>query len=84
MTALPYVYRWNRHGRKGQPCRILARSRVLRPGDTPRLAFGPARPVRFNTILVEFADGFRMTTSGNAIRKVTTSIEQECPNVPAR
>ncbi len=25
MTALPYIYRWNRQGRKGQPCEVLAR-----------------------------------------------------------
>lgn len=23
--ALPYIYRWNRQGRKGQPCEVLAR-----------------------------------------------------------
>ena len=22
---LPYIYRWDRHGRKGQPCRVTAR-----------------------------------------------------------
>lgn len=69
MTSLPYIYRWNRQGRKGQPCRVLARSRVIRASETPRLAFGPLRAARFNTILVEFADGYRMTTSGNAIRR---------------
>lgn len=25
MTAYPYIYRWDRHGRKGQPCRVTAR-----------------------------------------------------------
>lgn len=25
MTALPYVYRWNRQGRKGQRCEVIAR-----------------------------------------------------------
>ncbi|WP_414901104.1 hypothetical protein [Rhizobium cremeum] len=25
MTAMPYIYRWNRQGRKGQPCDVLAR-----------------------------------------------------------
>lgn len=24
-TNLPYIYRWSREGRKGQPCRVLAR-----------------------------------------------------------
>jgi len=69
-SALPYIYRWNRQDRKGQPCRVLSRSRIIRAIETPRLAFGPMRAVRFNSILVEFADGFRMITSGNAIRKV--------------
>jgi len=53
-----------------QPCRVLSRSRIIRDIETPRLAFGPMRAVRFNSILVEFGDGFRMITSGNAIRKV--------------
>ena len=25
MTPLPYLYRWDRQGRKGQPCKVLAR-----------------------------------------------------------
>ena len=25
MSAYPYVYRWNRQGRKGQCCRVTAR-----------------------------------------------------------
>ena len=25
MNALPYVYRWNRQGRKGQTCEVIAR-----------------------------------------------------------
>lgn len=50
MSAYPYIYRWNRHGRKGQPCRVTARGRM-------------------NSIRVEFADGYIMVTSGNAIRK---------------
>ncbi|MGJ7039205.1 hypothetical protein J2Y63_002460 [Shinella sp. BE166] len=24
-AALPYIYRWNRQGRKGQPCEVTAR-----------------------------------------------------------
>ena len=51
MTAYPYRYAWNRMGKKGQRCRVLARGRM-------------------NTILVEFADGHRATTSRNALRKV--------------
>lgn len=66
--TLPYVYRWDRHGRKGQPCEVTARSKA-HAGATPLLAFGkPARP-RFNSIRVEFADGFTLITSGNAIRR---------------
>lgn len=68
MIALPYVFRWNRHGRKGQVCAVTARSKA-QPGETPLLAFGrPARP-RFNSVRLEFADGFATVTSGNAIRK---------------
>lgn len=26
---LPYVYRWNRQGRKGQPCELLVRAKVM-------------------------------------------------------
>ncbi len=25
MSDLPYIYRWDRQGRKGQPCEVLAR-----------------------------------------------------------
>lgn len=48
--ALAYIYRWDRHGRKGQPCKVTARGSK-------------------NSIRVEFADGYAMITSGNAIRK---------------
>jgi hypothetical protein len=56
--AWPYVWRlrcvfprdWM-GDRKGQPCRVLVRSR------------------RMNSALVEFADGFRVVTTRNAIRK---------------
>jgi hypothetical protein len=47
---LPYIYRWDRHGRKGQRCRVLARGAM-------------------NSCLVEFADGFQMVTSRNALMK---------------
>lgn len=46
-----YVYRWDRQGRKGQLCELLARGKM-------------------NSILVRFADGYTMVTSGNAIRRV--------------
>lgn len=26
--TLPYIYRWDRQGRKGQPCRVTARGRM--------------------------------------------------------
>lgn len=48
--GLPYVYRWNRQGRKGEACRLIARGTM-------------------NSRLIEFADGGRMVTSGNALRR---------------
>lgn len=63
-----YVYRWDRHGRKGQRCRVTGRSQVaLATFALP--GFGKPAPARFNSIRVEFADDFAMVTSGNAIRK---------------
>jgi hypothetical protein len=62
------MYRWDRFGRKGQPCAVTARSKAA-PGTFALPGFGrPASP-RFNSIRVEFADGFAMVTSGNAIRR---------------
>jgi hypothetical protein len=29
MSALPYIYRWDRQGRKGQPCEVLVRAKVM-------------------------------------------------------
>lgn len=29
MTALPYIYRWNRQDRKGQPCELMVRAKVM-------------------------------------------------------
>lgn len=54
----PYLYRWDRHGRKGQLCAVTARSRRGKDFHS------------FNSIRVEFADGFVMITSGNAIRRL--------------
>ncbi|RWK12498.1 hypothetical protein [Mesorhizobium sp.] len=66
--SLPYIYHWDRMGRKGQPCAVTARSKAM-SGTFALPGFGrPASP-RFNSIRVEFADGFAMITSGNAIRK---------------
>ncbi|MER8403612.1 hypothetical protein NKH16_02470 [Mesorhizobium sp. M1307] len=68
MHALHYIYRWDRHGRKGQPCAATARSK---PGAASFAlpGFGLPKPARFNSIRVEFANGYKMVTSGNAIRK---------------
>lgn len=68
MTNLPYIYRWDRHGRKGQGCAVTARSKAA-SASFALPGFGrPAWP-RFNSIRVEFADGFTVITSGNAVRK---------------
>jgi len=48
---MTHVYRWDRQGRKGQPCKITARG-------------------KFNSIRVEFEDGYVMITSGNSIRRL--------------
>lgn len=70
MNALPYIYRWDRDSRKGTPCRILARSRRMpAPVYAGIVRFGQPAPKSFNSILLEFADGHRTVTSGNAIRK---------------
>lgn len=29
MSTLPYIYRWDRQGRKGQPCEVLIRTKVM-------------------------------------------------------
>ena len=66
-----YIYRWDRQSRKGQRCAVTARSKAA-PASFSLPGFGrPASP-RFNSVRVEFADGFAMITSGNAIRKKTT------------
>ncbi|MFC0809084.1 hypothetical protein ACFHWW_27200 [Ensifer sp. P24N7] len=28
-APLPYVYRWDRQGRKGEPCEVLIRARAM-------------------------------------------------------
>lgn len=56
-SDLPYIFRWDRHGRKGQLCAVTARSRRGKGFHN------------FNSIRVEFADGFTMITSGNAIMR---------------
>lgn len=51
MQPLPYIYRWDRQGRKGQSCDVLIRTKVM------------------NSCLVQFADGYKMVTSRNALMK---------------
>ncbi|WP_136617013.1 MULTISPECIES: hypothetical protein [Mesorhizobium] len=70
MTALPYIFRWDRQSRKGERCAVTARSRA---GTASFALAGFGRPAmaRFNSIRVEFVDGYAMITSGNAIRKAS-------------
>ncbi|RWD71611.1 hypothetical protein [Mesorhizobium sp.] len=68
MTVYPYIYRWDRLGRKGQRCAVTARSQAA-AGTFALPGFGEPAAPRFNSIRVEFADGFALVTSGNAIRK---------------
>ncbi|AZO04552.1 hypothetical protein [Mesorhizobium sp. M2A.F.Ca.ET.043.02.1.1] len=65
---MTYIYRWDRFSRKGQPCAITARSKAA-AGTFALPGFGQPASPRFNSIRVEFADGFVMVTSGNAIRR---------------
>lgn len=69
MTSQPYIYRWDRDGRKGSPCRILARSKRMQASPAGIVVFGQPEPKNFNSILIEFSDSHRTVTSGNAIRK---------------
>lgn len=57
-TIRPYIFRWNREGRHGQACRVLARGSL-------------------NSCLVEFADGFTMVTSRNALKRHKTENSNE-------
>jgi hypothetical protein len=50
IERLMYVYRWDRQGRKGQRCEVIARGKL-------------------NSCLVEFADGYRMVTSRNSLKR---------------
>lgn len=56
VTHIAYRYRWDRQGRKGQLCYVLARGKM-------------------NSCLVEFADGFQMVTSRNAVARFHASEE---------
>jgi len=69
VSDLPYRFRWDRFGRKGEPCRVTARSRPAKASVTPLLAFGSTARPRFNSVQLEFADGFTVITSGNAIAR---------------
>lgn len=62
---LPYIYRWDRQGRKSQACNVLARGTM-------------------NSCLVEFADGYRMVTSRNAIMKNRAADFPTLPSSHAR
>jgi len=47
VSVFPYLYRWDRHGRKGQPCRVTARGkknsiRVEFPGGFIMITSGNA------------------------------------------
>lgn len=66
---LPYVFRWERHGRKGEYCRVTARSRKGRGWHSPMIVSGALAPKNFNSVAVTFADGFTMVTSGYALRR---------------
>jgi hypothetical protein len=61
MPEMTHIYRWNRHGRRGEPCRVTARCRM-------------------NSIRVEFADGYVMITSGNAVKQIKA--EERPPGSP--
>lgn len=69
MTALPLVFRWNRLDRKGQPCRLVCRSRDRLPGEAILPGIVTPAPKAFNSVMLEFGDGMRIVTSGNAIRR---------------
>lgn len=67
----PYIYFWNRMGRKGQRCRVVARAKirvkhlvVTINGKTEERKWSGG-----NSRLIEFEDGFKAVTSGNALRK---------------
>lgn len=72
-VVYPYVFQWAKLGpeRKGARCRVLARSKTPSALCRPVAIAGehPAPPKNFNSILIEFEDGFTVVTSGNSIRK---------------
>lgn len=63
---MTHVYRWGKYlpDRKGQRCRVLARSRLF-----PRIPNKKRRGM--GSILLEFEDGFKIVTSRYAVRKAT-------------
>jgi len=70
----PYIYRWSRPAeapRKGQRCAVTARSPHGKGIHN------------FNSIRVEFEDGFIMITSGNAIRRAKRIIPFQTPRSTA-
>jgi hypothetical protein len=67
---LSHIFRWDRHGRKGEACTVTARWRRAPVEPAPSMvAFGWPNPKNFNSISVEFADGYVLVTSGNSIRR---------------
>lgn len=58
VSDFPYVWHWKKRlgDRKGQRCRVLARA-------LPSAGYGRT------TVLLEFTDGFRVTTSGMGLRR---------------
>lgn len=63
-----HIFFWDRCGRKGQPCRVLARP-IAGRGKASFIAFGLPKAKNLNSVAVEFADGFTLVTSGRALRR---------------
>lgn len=65
---LPYIFRHDRHGRKNQPCAVLARDTKSYAASFVmfKLTF---QEKNFNSCLVKFADGFTMVASRNALKR---------------
>jgi hypothetical protein len=53
-SLYPYIFRWDRKGRKGQRCRMVNRG-------------------GFNSVHVQFEDGYEMVTSGNSLVRARDS-----------
>lgn len=68
-NEFPYRWHWTEAARpalghrKGMHCRVIARATPGRDPETGEIER------RWNTVMVEFEDGYRTITSGNALRK---------------